>query len=411
MRLAAAACRTSGVPAFDGSHSLYAEYRKRAKLYNMRCKLEGKEKLVAVMLISNLTGRAWDACSELLEDSNKLESDTAFDILIALLDARFKFDERTELPTAFENYFYKGGRRGKENFFDFIARTRELEREVTRHKIVLPDTVRGWLLLRRSGLSRDETTLVMSQVDTDLSFDKVASVLQHTFGQDTAKDIAGNRDKRSHAYRVDDGFHELIDTGYGSANDADDWYHDGDSSSPPPPPPPYQDDVYYGHDDHHHDHWDHHYDDEWSHEPIDSQQGYYHDHDPDDEAFASYDVDAYDEIYSNYVDARKQMNDLRLARGFYPIVALAPQTEQRQDRSTSKGSPDARGRGSARSPRTSKGRGRSTKGSPGSSRGRAGKRGGKTSAAERGATAAGKGTSSATCLRCGKTGHWARDCL
>ena len=31
-------------------------------------------------------------------------------------------------------------------------------------------------------------------------------------------------------------------------------------------------------------------------------------------------VDYYDEVMASYIDARKQLNDMRLARGFYPIV-------------------------------------------------------------------------------------------
>jgi len=38
----------------------------------------------------------------------------------------------------------------------------------------------------------------------------------------------------------------------------------------------------------------------------------------------AHDVDEYDEIYSNYFEARRRMTDLKLARGFYPIVAIAP---------------------------------------------------------------------------------------
>ena len=36
----------------------------------------------------------------------------------------------------------------------------------------------------------------------------------------------------------------------------------------------------------------------------------------------TYDVNDYDEILATYADARKQLNDLRLARGFYPTVAV-----------------------------------------------------------------------------------------
>ena len=33
-------------------------------------------------------------------------------------------------------------------------------------------------------------------------------------------------------------------------------------------------------------------------------------------------MDTYDEVYAAYVDARRRFSDLKLARGFLPVVAL-----------------------------------------------------------------------------------------
>ena len=38
-----------------------------------------------------------------------------------------------------------------------------------------------------------------------------------------------------------------------------------------------------------------------------------------------FDVEEYDDVFSNYAEARARMNKLRLARGFYPVVALGPE--------------------------------------------------------------------------------------
>jgi len=37
-----------------------------------------------------------------------------------------------------------------------------------------------------------------------------------------------------------------------------------------------------------------------------------------------YDVEAYDTAYAAYQDARKRFTDLKLARGYLPVVALNP---------------------------------------------------------------------------------------
>ena len=50
----------------------------------------------------------------------------------------------------------------------------------------------------------------------------------------------------------------------------------------------------------------------------------------------TYSVDYYDEVLAAYQDARKQMNDMRLSRGFYPIVALVP-TQPNSNSSRRKG--------------------------------------------------------------------------
>ena len=50
----------------------------------------------------------------------------------------------------------------------------------------------------------------------------------------------------------------------------------------------------------------------------------YYDTTPPTPGEAAFSVDAYDDIMAAYTDARKQMNDMRLSRGFYPVVAMIP---------------------------------------------------------------------------------------
>ena len=152
-------------------------------LFKARMKKEGKEKQSVFMLLGQLTGLAWEACDSLAEDSDELQETDAFDELIFILDSRLKHDKSTELPDAFEDYFYRSSRKPTETFFDYIARIRLSTNRVLGHKIDLPYEVRGWLLLRRAGLPEEQKTLVMSQIGTNLAFNKVAAVLQTTFGQ------------------------------------------------------------------------------------------------------------------------------------------------------------------------------------------------------------------------------------
>ena len=63
-----------GVPCFDGTLKDYRDYRRRAKLYVARKKLEDKSKETLILLMTGLSGVAWD-CVEAI-DENKLEQES-----------------------------------------------------------------------------------------------------------------------------------------------------------------------------------------------------------------------------------------------------------------------------------------------------------------------------------------------
>jgi len=99
--------------------------------------------------------------------------------------------------------------------------------------------------------------------------------------------------------------------------------------------------------------------DDW----YDYEEEYYHD-EPPTVAEETFSVTEYEEIMATYIDARKKMNDMRLARGFYPVVAMIPSGLQKDDRG--KGKVEGKGKGkrksgqqssSSRSPSYKKGKG------------------------------------------------------
>ena len=145
------------IPTFDNKPENYAEFRTRCMLYRSRMRLDKKEDQVALMILGQLTGVSWQACEHLAEQPDLLETTDAFDKLMALLDKRFKKQPITELPDAFEDYFYKGQRKPRETLFDYIQRARLLSRKISEFKIVIPPQVQGWLLLRRAGLTSEPT--------------------------------------------------------------------------------------------------------------------------------------------------------------------------------------------------------------------------------------------------------------
>ena len=190
------------VPSFDNEQKNYVEVCKRVKLFGMRMKLEGKQEQAAIMLLGSLTSAAWQAAEPLMDNEAELESKEGVEKLLTLLDKRFKYDARTEMPTAFENYFHRSARTGRETLFEYINRVGELERRVKERNVELPDHIPGWMLMRKAGLREDQRALILSQCGRDLTFDKVAEALQLTFGQDShIHDRRDHRRSPGHARR------------------------------------------------------------------------------------------------------------------------------------------------------------------------------------------------------------------
>ena len=111
------------------------------------------------------------------------EDETGFDQVLVQLDKCFKYDDRVEMPRALEKFFYGSTRRGDQSLMQYCADHREARRELEKHKITLPDTVSGWLMLRRSSLTYEQRQMVQTQC-TSLEEVKVEEAMYYFFGQD-----------------------------------------------------------------------------------------------------------------------------------------------------------------------------------------------------------------------------------
>lgn len=346
------------VPSFSGKQSDYKEYRKRCDLYAAKMKLAKRENETVFNLVTLLTGHAWDVIEDMTVDD--LSQSDSFAKVFARLDSAFKYDPLTELPADFEAYFVKLQRKAGQTVQEYQQEYLRIERRLTTtHKLQIPEKIRAWWFLRRSGLTKDQRQLVLTQLgEKKLDLDSVMKSMNFIIGQDTkmeGSNSASRWQRGSTSYKTSAYLAEDED----DLGQDDDWWDD--------------EEVYY--------------EDE---NPIDAYEDYYHDPHHIDEPYPEtiYDVEEYDNVYAGYIEAKQQLNRLRTSRGFYPVVAMVqnPVVERGNKGSKGGGKGKSRGRGKGKSPGKSPPQ--------------------KGSARARGKDALGKNL----CLRCGQAGHQAKHC-
>ena len=344
------------IPEFSGKANEYKEYRKRLTLYDKKMSLAGRGKETAFNVVSSLKGRAWDACEDM--DMATLEGADAMKQVLEKLDRVFKYDALTELPADFEAFFVTLSRKRSQSVQEYSADFERALRKLDAHNVQLPDKVIGWWYLRRAGISKEQRQMIMSHLGTSqISLDNMRRGMNFIIGQDTVPDKNAKHNTTSRWSRggKESIFYEE------DADDGHDWDEDD-----------YDDDAYW----------------------FDEGAAYYDDdgEDETDEAYAAFDDAAaeYDEIMANYVEAKQKLQQLRVSRGYFPVVALGPDVKG--------GGPS---KGGNRKGKT-KGRGKSSKGKqmprpPPRPK-------------ERGRAALSGKIGASKCLRCGQAGHWAKDC-
>ena len=108
------------------------------------------------------------------------EDDQGFESILKELDKTFKYDDQVEMPRAFERFFYGTLRRDGQTLLNYVASHREALTEIEKQGIKLPDTVAGWVLLRRAGLTSEQKQLVQGRAP-DLSQRGVTEAMYFLF--------------------------------------------------------------------------------------------------------------------------------------------------------------------------------------------------------------------------------------
>ena len=228
-----------------------------------------------------------------------------------MLDVAFKYDSRVEAPRSLEQFFYNLGRRPDQTLLSYCADHRERQREVEKHGIKVSDEISGWLLLRRAGLTAEQRQLVLSQLKDKTTVIKVEEVMYFLFGQDyktSSKQWHRQSNNSWKQYRGSQRAYHFDE----QDEIADDEAYVYDDTATYEHMPEYDETALYEADESL-------YPEDIPEEFYDgSEQGLWEQEEGDEDM---------EEAYSMYLDARKRFAELRAARGYWPVVALPPESQ------------------------------------------------------------------------------------
>ena len=370
--------RDNYIPIFDGTPSNYREWRKRITIYEKKMELSNRKNEGVLNLLGSLQGTAWKLVEDF--DLEKASHPTAFTDILTMLDTAFKYDSKVELPSDFSAYFETLNRRNGQSLLQFVTDHDDRLRRLEKHGVRLPAEVQGWHLLTKSNISREQRQLVMTQANS-LDRTKIQQALFSILGQDYKHSHAPAANSNRWAVRptgkgrayfmedenYDEGYTD--EWGYYMAEDDDTAFYEADGQ--------WEDDGY---------------------DDFDADAAYFNEGCDDDTEDFGFDPEEYDQCYATYMDARKRFNELRMSRGFLPVVALDP---------NSSGAP------STQMPSPPKGKG---KGKKGRGKGRGGGKNNFKYNKPPMKTPDPKGRANAAlggppqCLRCGSTNHRTAQC-
>ena len=269
------------------SQKTYKSYRRRLELFGRQCLRRGKETAVegAYLVMSQLQDVAWDAAESIDYDDIELDPDP-FKPIKKVLDVLFQHEEEVELPERCQEFFEQFSRDKGEELQAYLVRHQTLMRKLKDLKVEIPPLLAGWHMLTRPGIPRWTHPQVKALCGGDLNVQSVAKAMTRMFGGDSkpnSKDtVFRNSRDELHYIEQNEYFPEENET----------------------------QEVYY-------------YDeaDEWPEDEMDEIDFVGCD---DEEISAEIDEAsiAVEDAYINYLDSRKKMRELALARGFYPVVAL-----------------------------------------------------------------------------------------
>jgi len=398
------------IPTWNGQRDSLQQCKLDVKVLESNISLQDRH-LIANRLIEKFTGTAkkYLMVEPELVGSTKFNTADGHWQLIEHMRKSLGITDQDESHRHFKNYFYDMHRKSGESFLQYMNREEQAYRELQSSlasvdasqspdvstqsvKFFIPDKLRGWFFLERSGLAPKDKSHLLLQVG-EYDFPKLKALIQKVYPQSTISKIDGQSYTAPKLSKNNYTEHEQVQS------------HDDDSQ--------YEDDYEYSDAQSEWDDWYSLDDDDDQYQQCESfvdDEGYFYGTeaaiDLASASIAEYDPE-YEAVLVTYTDARDLLKKAQVARQFYPVVVPVGFTDRKGkgkgkgERSSGKGRKSKGAGKSSSQPRPARGTGKG-KGRKGKGRGRViVKPAGKTGASE---------SSEPLCFKCGEPGHFAKEC-
>lgn len=162
----------------------YADWLRLVRWWKLQTNLEpGKQ---GVALASSLEGKALDAVLELTDDELSNTDGTGVDKIIEKLDTLYKKNTLTEKIEDIEK-FESVVRSENSSVNNYITEFDKCINKLKVHKIIYPDDVKGFKLLKGANVQPNEEKLIRATI-TDITYDLVLKKLKDIYGQEKSSD-------------------------------------------------------------------------------------------------------------------------------------------------------------------------------------------------------------------------------
>ena len=170
-------------PFFDSEAGSYERWKEDLAIWHMLSDLSNPKQ--AQFLYLSLKGKAKDAVGDVKAD--QLEgNEEGIKLITDKLDNVFLKDINTRAFYAFQE-FYEYKRASGDTFESFIVKFEQLHTKVSEFKMVLPDGVRAFFILRAANITSDNDKLVRTTA-SELSYGQVKDKLKKVFGNFSGSD-------------------------------------------------------------------------------------------------------------------------------------------------------------------------------------------------------------------------------